>query len=117
MLHIDDADSTSGKRNIICTFPYKSDIFLEASAMNEATFEKKLADLIEELRHLPASCDPEPIVLVRRKNQTCREKLPKTTRNIQDSMDFLRLSVKYLLFDLEATRRENAYLRRLVNDD
>jgi hypothetical protein len=24
------------------------------------------------------------------------------------------LSVKYLVFDLEATRRENAYLRRLV---
>ena len=28
--------------------------------------------------------------------------------------DYLRLSVKYLVFDLEATRRENAYLRRLV---
>jgi hypothetical protein len=26
----------------------------------------------------------------------------------------LRLSVKYLVFDLEATRRENAYLRRII---
>ena len=33
---------------------------------------------------------------------------------LQESLDYLRLSVKYLVFDLEATRRENAYLRRLV---
>jgi hypothetical protein len=33
---------------------------------------------------------------------------------LQDSLDFLRLSVKYLIFDLEATRRENAYLRKMV---
>lgn len=33
---------------------------------------------------------------------------------LQESLDYLRLSVKYLVFDLEATRRENAYLRRLI---
>jgi hypothetical protein len=33
---------------------------------------------------------------------------------LQESLDYLRLSVKYLVFDLEATRRENAYLRKLV---
>ena len=33
---------------------------------------------------------------------------------LQESIDFLRLSVKYLMFDLEATRRENGYLRRLL---
>lgn len=26
----------------------------------------------------------------------------------------MRLSVKYLVFDLEATRRENQYLRKLI---
>ena len=43
---------------------------------------------------------------------------PKITcfffEKLQESLDYLRLSVKYLVFDLEATRRENAYLRRLV---
>ena len=31
-----------------------------------------------------------------------------------DSLDNLRFSIKYLVFDLEATRRENAYLKKLL---
>ncbi|MBX3355207.1 MAG: hypothetical protein KF724_05865 [Phycisphaeraceae bacterium] len=31
---------------------------------------------------------------------------------LRDALDSLRLTVKYLAFDLEATRRENALLRR-----
>lgn len=42
------------------------------------------------------------------------EKMRKTLADLQDSLDHLRLSVKYLVFDLEATRRENQYLRRLI---
>ena len=34
--------------------------------------------------------------------------------SLRDSLTNLRLSVKYLIFDLEATRRENAYLRKLL---
>jgi len=28
----------------------------------------------------------------------------------------LRLSIKYILFDLEATRRENQYLRKMLEE-
>ena len=35
-------------------------------------------------------------------------------RMVDESLDYLRLSIKYLVFDLEATRRENEYLRKLV---
>jgi len=35
---------------------------------------------------------------------------------LQESIDFLRLSIKYLLFDLEATRRENTYLRKMLEE-
>jgi hypothetical protein len=38
----------------------------------------------------------------------------KTISSLQESLDYLRLSVKYLVFDLEATRRENEHLRRLI---
>lgn len=31
---------------------------------------------------------------------------------LQDSIDYLRFHIKYLIFDLEATRRENALLRK-----
>lgn len=37
--------------------------------------------------------------------------------DINDSLDFLRLNVIYLLFDLEATRRENKYLRNLLREE
>ena len=36
---------------------------------------------------------------------------------IEDIIGALRLGVKYLLFDTEATRRENAYLRSILKDD
>jgi hypothetical protein len=32
-------------------------------------------------------------------------------------LDWLRLSVKYLVFDLEATRRENQYLRQMLESN
>jgi hypothetical protein len=33
---------------------------------------------------------------------------------LEDSLDHLRLAIKYLVFDLEATRRENKALRELL---
>jgi len=33
---------------------------------------------------------------------------------IEDMLDQLRLEIKYLLLDLEATRRENNYLREML---
>ncbi|MCB0352649.1 MAG: hypothetical protein KDD64_03965 [Bdellovibrionales bacterium] len=39
------------------------------------------------------------------------ERIRATIRELQGSLDQLRLSVKYLVFDLEATRRENTTLR------
>ena len=35
-------------------------------------------------------------------------------RSFKESLDHLRLSIKYLLFDLEATRRENECLRNMI---
>ena len=40
--------------------------------------------------------------------------IEESVAKLQDSLDYLRLSVKYMVFDLEATRRENVYLRKLV---
>lgn len=34
--------------------------------------------------------------------------------SLEESLDLLGLHVKYLMFDLEATRRENKYLRALL---
>ena len=46
-----------------------------------------------------------------------RKKLSESLTKLQQSLDYLRVMVKYQLFDLEATRRENAQLRRMLEDD
>ena len=43
-----------------------------------------------------------------------RERIQQSVAELQESLDYLRLTIKYLVFDLEATRRENTYLRKLV---
>lgn len=46
----------------------------------------------------------------------CKGKFEDYIKRIQDSLDDLRVSVKYLSFDLEATQRENAQLRKMLED-
>jgi DNA repair protein RadC len=84
--------------------------------MDEAAFEKKLNELVDEIGTIPVSQRKKLISLAHR-TQDCHEKLKKSISSLQESLDYLRLSVKYLLFDLEATRRENAYLRKLLEDN
>ena len=43
-----------------------------------------------------------------------RDRVQTSMNELQEALDYLRLSVKYLVFDLEATRRENNYLRRII---
>ena len=78
--------------------------------MDEQTFQKKMADLIERIGQLPASKNESQSAVETSGNGELQTSLGE----LQESLDYLRLSVKYLVFDLEATRRENAYLRRLV---
>ena len=84
--------------------------------MNEETFQKKLAELVAEIGTLPESERAKLEVLAEETRQR-HQKLRQTVNNLQESIDFLRLSIKYLLFDLEATRRENTQLRKLLDSD
>jgi hypothetical protein len=79
------------------------------STMDENTFQRKMSDLIERIRDIPAE---DQTASSAGANENSELRLSVT--ELQESLDYLRLSVKYLVFDLEATRRENAYLRRLV---
>lgn len=84
--------------------------------MQEQEFTAKLETLIEKIEHLP----PEHRVELERLAEQTRARHTQMRKNLdelQNSLDHLRLSVKYLVFDLEATRRENTYLRKLVEDD
>jgi predicted nucleic acid-binding Zn-ribbon protein len=82
--------------------------------MDEQAFQEKLANLMGEINTLPES---ERKKLANLANQTRErhDKMKKTVNDLQESLDYLRLSIKYLVFDLEATRRENKYLREMIN--
>ena len=83
--------------------------------MDEALFAEKLNEIFSEIGHLPAS-ERDKLMTLARKTQMSHQKLKDSMEQLQSSLDYLRVSVKYLLFDLEATRRENRYLRQMIEN-
>lgn len=83
--------------------------------MNEDTFQKKLAELVAEIGTLPET-DRAKLEMLAAETRERHQKLKQTVSNLHESIDFLRLSIKYLLFDLEATRRENRQMRKMLED-
>jgi hypothetical protein len=84
--------------------------------MNEETFQRKLAELVAEIGTLPDP-DRERLELLAEQTKERHKQLKQTVGQLQESIDFLRLSIKYMLFDLEATRRENSQLRKMLEED
>ncbi len=84
--------------------------------MDENVFQKKLAELVEEIDTLPEE-ERARLESLAEETKERHKKLKETVSSLQDSIDDLRLSIKYLLFDLEATRRENNYLRKMLEED
>lgn len=83
--------------------------------MDEETFQKKLLDLIEEIKRFPEA-KRESLEMLAGEIGKKYEDLRKSLLLLQDTLDSLRLNVKYLLFDLEATKKENAALRKRLEE-
>jgi len=84
--------------------------------MDEASFQRKLAELVAEIGTLPAGKGRNDLERTAEQVQQRHAELRTTVAQLQDSIDYVRISLKYLLFDLEATRRENKALRRMLED-
>lgn len=84
-------------------------------AMDETTFQQKLTELVSEIGTLP-DAERSKLEVLADQTRARHEKLKATVASLHDSIDYLRLSIKYLLFDLEATRRENDYLRKMLEE-
>lgn len=83
--------------------------------MKDSNLEKKLRELVEQFGTKPGE-PSKKLEILAKQAQEKREKLQKSVSELQESLDFLRICIKYQLFDLEATRRENQYLRKLLED-
>jgi hypothetical protein len=75
--------------------------------MNEAVLKEKLLELSESMI-VPIAGASKP--------GSDGVYTPASQSTLDESMDYLRLQIKYLLFDLEATRRENRYLRQMLEN-
>ncbi len=84
--------------------------------MNEQEFQKRLAELVAEIETLPEG-ERDRLRKLAEETKTRHEQIKKSVSTLQESIDFLRLGIKYMLFDLEATRRENGYLRKMLEQD
>jgi len=81
--------------------------------VDEMSFQDKMNQILERIRELP-SANADAATNAVDGAEARRARVQSSINELQDALDYLRLSVKYLVFDLEATRRENAYLRRMI---
>lgn len=82
--------------------------------MDEKTFQEKLDELARDIDGLPSD-EQSKLKSLADQAKERHAKMKRTINDLTESLDYLRLSVKYLVFDLEATRRENRYLRSLLD--
>jgi hypothetical protein len=81
--------------------------------MEEPKIEDKLNELLKEFDSAGGPQQQKLASLARQASDNCK-KLRKSVDSLQESLDYLRICIKYQLFDLEATRRENKHLRNLL---
>ncbi|MCX5634699.1 MAG: hypothetical protein NTW55_02500 [Planctomycetota bacterium] len=83
--------------------------------LDAASFENKLNELMKELDSSHSS-EGERLITLASQTQKLRSQLKEKVDGLQEALDYLKILVKYQLFDLEATRRENQHLRKLLDD-
>ena len=81
---------------------------------SDINLEDKLNDLVKEFC---GSDNPhyQKLAMLAKHARDNHDKLQKSVDSLQESLDYLRICIKYQIFDLEATRRENKYLKDLLN--
>jgi hypothetical protein len=75
--------------------------------MDEESFRRKLGEILGVLEAPAAHPAPPP-------DPAWTDQLADSVARLHAAVDQLRLRAKYLVFDLEATRRENTYLRAML---
>ena len=75
--------------------------------MKEAVIREKLIEICEEIA---VADEPQDAP----KDATQGVYVPENDATLNGTIDQLRVHVKYLMFDLEASSRENRYLRQML---
>jgi hypothetical protein len=83
--------------------------------MDDQSLGDKLDEVLDIVEgKVPTGPQDKKLFELAKQAQVGRQKLQKSLAQLQESLDYLRVCIKYQAFDLEATRRENARLRELL---
>ena len=82
--------------------------------MDEAKFENKLNELVKEFGN--SNPQTQKLADLAKQARESHDQLKKSISNLQEVLDYLRVCIKYQAFDLEATRRENKYLKKILEE-
>ena len=77
--------------------------------------ENKVNELVKEVGGMNNPYQ-QKLAFLAKQAQDSQQQLQKSVDRLQESLDYLRICIKYQLFDLEATRRENQHLRKMLED-
>jgi predicted PilT family ATPase len=84
--------------------------------MDEANIEGALNELAKQFGD-SIDINQAKLADLAKQAQTGRKQLQKGINSLQELLDYLRVCIKYQSFDLEATRRENNYLKKLLEEN
>ena len=87
----------------------------KSNSTDETKLEYKLNELVKEVGGTVNPQHKRLAMLAKQAGDSHRQ-LQKSVNSLQESLDYLRMCIKYQLFDLEATRRENRYLRKMLEE-
>ena len=83
--------------------------------MERKSFKDKLLKFVEEMKQVP-DIQRKELEMLTSEIGSRYEEIVTSLKSLQDTLDSLRLEVKYLLFDLDVTKRENMALRKKLED-
>ncbi len=85
--------------------PFPGTEYPEKMTMQDQVFQDRLKEMVGQIDSLPESEQAALRELVAQ-TQARRESMQQNFGRIRESVNDLQMQVKYLTFDLEATRRE-----------
>ncbi len=84
--------------------------------MDDSILENNCTNAVKKIDAISLHIKIELSMLANRVDKG-QNRLIKSLSNLQESLDNLRATIKYQVFDLEATRRENSDLMTLLEEN
>ena len=84
--------------------------------MDDNVLENELYQLVKDIGGVPGS-QRDKLLTLTKQTASYHKQLKKNVNSLHELLGYLKVVVKYLVFDLEATRRENTHLRGLIEKE